>query len=50
MGGKSRMIYTDDEKTIRGRLFKEYVEGEGIELYRTRTRGDPHLLRDGTGL
>ena len=32
------MIYTDDEKAIGGRLFKEYVEGERRELYRTRGR------------
>ena len=38
IGGKSRMIYTDDEKAIGGRLFKEYVEDEGTELCRTRGR------------
>ena len=38
VGGKPKMIYADDEKAIGGRLFKEYVEGEGIELYRTRGR------------
>ena len=31
------MIYTDDERAIAGEEFKEYVEGEGIELYRTRS-------------
>ena len=36
MGKKSKMIYTDDEGSIGGSLFKEFVEGEGIELYRTR--------------
>ena len=30
------MIYTDDEGSIGGNDFKEYVEGEKIELYRTR--------------
>ena len=33
MGKKSKMIYTDDEGSIGGSLFKEFVEGEGIELY-----------------
>ena len=32
------MIYTDDEKAIGRRLFKENVEGEGVRLYRTRGR------------
>ena len=36
MGKKPKMIYTDDERAIAGEDFKEYVEGEGIELYRTR--------------
>lgn len=36
MGAKPKIIYTDDEGSIGGNLFKEYVEGEGIELYRTR--------------
>ena len=30
------MIYTDDEKAIASSDFKQYVEDEGIELYRTR--------------
>ena len=34
----NKMGGTDDEKAIGGRLFKEYVEGEGIEL--TEQRGD----------
>lgn len=34
MGKKSKIICTDRG----GRLFKEYVEGEGIELHRTRGR------------
>ena len=42
LGGKPKSIYTDDEKAIGGRLFREYVEGEGIELY--RTRGRPALI------
>ena len=36
MGKNPKMIYTDDERAIAGEDFKEYVEGEGIELYRTR--------------
>ena len=31
-----QLIYTDDERAIAGDDFKEYVEGEGIELHRTR--------------
>ena len=38
MGKKSKIICTDDEGSRGGRLFKEYVEGEGIELHRTRGR------------
>ena len=30
------MIYTDDERGIASAEFKEYVDGENIELYRTR--------------
>ena len=36
MGKKPQIIYTDDEKAISSADFREYVEGEGIELYRTR--------------
>ena len=36
MGKKSKINYTDDERAIAGEDFKDYVEGEGIELYRTR--------------
>ena len=36
MGSKPKMIYTDDEKAIASSDFKQYVENEGIELYRTR--------------
>ena len=36
MGKKPKIIYTDDEGLIGGNDFKEYVEGEKIELYRTR--------------
>ena len=36
MGKKAKIIYTDDERAIAGEDFKDYVEGEGIELYRTR--------------
>ena len=36
MGTKPKIIYTDDERAIAGEDFQEYVESEGIELYRTR--------------
>ena len=36
MKEKPQLIYTDDERAIAGDEFKEFVEGEGIELYRTR--------------
>ena len=36
MGGKPKIIYSDDEKAIASGEFQEYVESEGIELYRTR--------------
>ena len=36
MGKKPEIIYTDDERGIASADFKEYVDGEGIELYRTR--------------
>ena len=36
MRSKPKIIYTDDERGIASSDFKEYVEGEGIELYRTR--------------
>ena len=36
MKAKPKMIYTDDEKAIASSDFKQYVEDEGIELYRTR--------------
>ena len=36
MGAKPKIIYTDDEKTIASSEFKQYVDDEGIELYRTR--------------
>ena len=36
MGSKPKMIYTDDEKAIASSGFKQYVEDEGINLYRTR--------------
>ena len=37
MGKKPKIIYSDDEKAIAGGDFKDYIEGENIELYRTRT-------------
>ena len=42
MGKKCQILFTDDEGSIGGNLFKEYVEGEGIELY--RTRGHPAFV------
>ena len=36
MGGKAKTIYTDDEKAIASSEFQEFVEGENIELQRTR--------------
>ena len=36
MGEKPQLIYTDDESAIAGEDFQEFVEGEGIKLYRTR--------------
>ena len=36
MGKKPKMIYTDHERAIAGEDFKDYVEGEGITLHRTR--------------
>ena len=36
MGKKPKIIYTDDERGIASSDFKEYVDSEGIELYRTR--------------
>ena len=42
MGKKSRMMYTDDERVVAGEDFKDYVEGEGITLH--RTRGHPAFV------
>ena len=36
MGHKPKIIYTDDEKAIASSDFQQYVEDEGIVLYRTR--------------
>ena len=36
MKAKPKIIYTDDEGSIRGADFKQLVEDKGIELYRTR--------------
>ena len=36
MGKKCNILYTDDERGIASADFKEYVDGEGIELYRAR--------------
>ena len=35
-GTTQKNIFTDDERAIAGEDFKEYVEGKGMELYRTR--------------
>ena len=40
MGGKSKIIFSDDEGTLRGEVFREFVEGEGMELYRTRGKAN----------
>ena len=34
IGGKSRLICTDDEGAIGANLCKEYVKGPGVELHR----------------
>ena len=36
MGHKSKIIYSNDEKAIASSGFQQYVEDEGIVLYRTR--------------
>ena len=36
MGKKSKIIYTDDERGIASQEFNDFIEDEGIELYRTR--------------
>ena len=36
MGRKSKIVYTDDERGIASQEFNDFIEGEGIELYRTR--------------
>ena len=38
MGGKSRLIFTDDEGALRGEVFREFIKSEGMELHRTRGR------------
>ena len=40
MGGKSKLIFSDGEGTLRSELFKEYVEGEGMELHRSRGKAN----------
>ena len=40
MGGKPKLIFSDDEGALRGDLFREYVEGEGMELHRTRGKAN----------
>ena len=36
MGKKSKILYTDDEQGIASQEFNNFIEDEGIELYRTR--------------
>ena len=36
MGKNPKIIYTDDERSIASAEFQQFVEDEGIELYRTR--------------
>ena len=36
MGKKPKIIYSDDEKAIASAEFRQWVDSEGIELYRTR--------------
>ena len=40
MGGKSQLIFSDDEGTLRGEAFKEFVESEGMELHRSRGKAN----------
>ena len=42
MGKKPKIIHSDDEKAIASGEFQQYVENEGIELY--RTRGHPAFV------
>ena len=36
MGKKPKILYTDDERGIASQEFNDFIEDEGIELYRTR--------------
>ena len=36
MGKKPKIVYTDDERGIASQEFNDFIEDEGIELYRTR--------------
>ena len=36
MGKKPKILYTDDERGIASQEFNNFIENEGIELYRTR--------------
>ena len=40
MGGKPKIIFSDDEGTLRGEAFREFIESEGMELHRTRGRAN----------
>ena len=36
MGGKPKLIFSDDDGVLRGKQFTDYVESEGIEVHRSR--------------
>ena len=36
VGKKSKIIYADDERGIASQEFNDFIEDEGVELYRTR--------------
>ena len=50
MGKNPKIIYSDDEKAIASAEFRKCVEGEGIELYRTRLEVIRHLQNLLSGL
>ena len=37
MGGKLELIYSDDESSLDSNVILEYIEGQGVEIHRTRT-------------
>lgn len=42
MGGKPKLIFSDDEGTLRGEVFREFIRSEGMELH--RSRGSAHFV------